>query len=109
MIPVRPSRIHGQGAFAAKYFDEGDQVGVYEGKRDSARQVSRRTWATGLTYVFGLSDGSVIDAAIDGYSPKHQPFVCAEPRGIRGDRPGRRHPYRLLCAAPDSRRRRTPS
>jgi SET domain-containing protein len=38
--------------------------------------VRRRTWATGLTYVFGLSDGSVIDAAIGGNSTKHLNHSC---------------------------------
>jgi len=76
MIRVGPSRIHGQGAFAASDLDEGDQIGVYEGKRYSARQVSRRNWETGLTYVFGLSDGSVIDAAIGGNSTKHLNHSC---------------------------------
>ena len=76
MIHVRPSRIHGQGAFAARDFDEGEQIGVYEGKRYSPRQVSRRTWETGLTYVFGLSDGSVIDAAVGGNSTKHLNHSC---------------------------------
>ena len=76
MILVGPSHIHGQGAFAARDFDEGEQLGVYEGKRYSARQVRRRTWATGLTYVFGLSDGSVIDAAVGGNSTKHLNHSC---------------------------------
>ena len=77
MILVGPSRIHGQGAFAARDFDEGEQIGVYEGKRYSAHQATRRTWTTGLTYVFGLSDGSVIDAAIGGNSTKHLNHSCA--------------------------------
>ncbi|HKX43939.1 MAG TPA: SET domain-containing protein-lysine N-methyltransferase [Burkholderiaceae bacterium] len=77
MILVGQSRIHGQGAFAAKDFEEGEQIGVYEGKRYSARQVARRNWETGLTYVFGLSDGSVIDAAIGGNSTKHLNHSCA--------------------------------
>ena len=76
MILVGPSPIHGQGAFAARDFDEGEQIGVYEGKRYSARQVSRRSWETGLTYVFGLSDGSVIDAAIGGNPTKHLNHSC---------------------------------
>ena len=77
MILVGPSRIHGQGAFAARDFDEGEQIGTYEGKRYSARQVGRRSWDAGLTYVFGLSDGSVIDAAVGGNSTKHLNHSCA--------------------------------
>jgi SET domain-containing protein len=77
MILVGPSRIHGQGAFAARNFAEGEQIGAYEGKRYSARQVRRRNWETGVTYVFGLSDGSIIDAAIGGNSTKHLNHSCA--------------------------------
>jgi SET domain-containing protein len=76
MILVGPSHIHGQGAFAAQDFDEGERIGVYEGKRYSARQVRRRNWTAELTYVFGLSDGSVIDAAIGGNPTKHLNHSC---------------------------------
>lgn len=105
MILVGPSRIHGQGAFAVKDFDEGQQIGVYEGKRYSARQVSRRSWATGLTYVFGLSDGSVIDAAVGGNSTRHLNHSCAPNwRSARRDRAERQDPRRVLRAARDPRR-----
>ncbi len=77
MILVGPSRIHGQGAFAGRNFEQGEQIGVYEGKRYSARQVRRRNWETGVTYVFGLSDGSVIDAALGGNATRHLNHSCA--------------------------------
>ena len=76
-IEIGPSGIHGTGAFAAHDFFEGDRIGVYEGRRYSARQALRKNWDSGLTYVFGLSDGSVIDAASGGNATRHLNHSCA--------------------------------
>jgi SET domain-containing protein len=90
MIDIGPSGIHGTGAFAARDLAEGERIGTYEGKRYTARQALRKDWNSGLTYVFGLSDGSLIDAAIGGNATRHLNHSCApnciayEERGARG-------------------------
>jgi hypothetical protein len=63
MIRIGRSSVHGDGAFAARDFAQGERIGVYEGRRYSPRAVKRRDWDHDLTYVFGLTDGSVIDAS----------------------------------------------
>ena len=77
LIQIGQSSVHGQGAFAAADISEGHRIGVYEGRRYSARQVARRNWDTGLTYVFGLSDGSVVDAKDGGNATRHLNHSCS--------------------------------
>ena len=77
MIDIGPSGVHGQGAFASRDLLEGDRIGVYEGRRYTAHQVRRRNWDIGLTYVFGLTDGTVIDAANGGNATRHLNHSCA--------------------------------
>ena len=90
MIDVGQSRVHGQGAFATQDLRAGRRLAVYEGRRYTARQVGRRDWDDGLTYVFGLTDGTVIDAADGGNASRHINHSCApncvayEERGPRG-------------------------
>ncbi|HEY9064610.1 MAG TPA: SET domain-containing protein-lysine N-methyltransferase [Burkholderiaceae bacterium] len=90
MIRIGRSSVHGEGVFATRDLAEGERIGVYEGRRYSAREVRRRDWDHGLTYVFGLSDGSVIDAATGGNATRHLNHSCApncvayEERGAGG-------------------------
>jgi SET domain-containing protein len=90
MIDIGPSGIHGTGAFAARDLAEDERIGTYEGRRYTARQALRKNWDSGLTYVFGLSDGSVIDAAVGGNATRHLNHSCApnciayEERGADG-------------------------
>jgi SET domain-containing protein len=77
MIEIGQSGVHGQGAFAARDLVEGERLGVYAGRRYSALQAGRRHWDNGLTYVFGLTDGSVIDAASGGNATRHFNHSCA--------------------------------
>ena len=77
MIDIGQSGVHGQGAFAARDLLEGERIGVYEGRRYTARQVGRRNWDSGLTYVFGLTDGTVIDATRSGNATRHLNHSCA--------------------------------
>jgi hypothetical protein len=91
MIRIGRSSVHGEGAFAARDLAEGERIGVYEGRRYSPREVRRRDWDRDLTYVFGLTDGSVIDAAIGGNATRHLNHSCApncvayEEHGASGD------------------------
>lgn len=77
MIEIGQSGVHGTGAFAARDLREGERIGVYEGRRYTARQAGRRDWDSGLTYVFGLTDGTVIDASDGGNATRHLNHSCA--------------------------------
>jgi SET domain-containing protein len=90
MIRSGRSSVHGEGAFAARDLAEAERIGVYEGRRYSPREVTRRDWDPELTYVFGLTDGSVIDASSGGNATRHLNHSCApncvayEELGTRG-------------------------
>ncbi len=77
MIEIRTSRIHGTGAFAAQDIQAGQRIGQYEGRRYTARQAAARDWDHALTYVFGLSDGSLIDASEGGNATRHLNHSCS--------------------------------
>jgi SET domain-containing protein len=90
MIQLGVSGIHGTGAFAASDLAQGTRIGIYEGRRYTMRQAQRRDWDHGLTYAFGLSDGSVIDATQGGNATRHINHSCSpnceafEARGSNG-------------------------
>ena len=75
-IEVRASGIHGDGAFARRAMPAGQVIGSYGGKRYSAEQIASRDWDVALTYVFGLSDGSVIDGSENGNATRHLNHSC---------------------------------
>jgi len=76
LFKVRPSAIHGLGLFAARALTEGERLGVYEGRRLSASDVEAVEWDSDLTYLFELSDGTVIDGAQDGNDLRHLNHSC---------------------------------
>jgi SET domain-containing protein len=76
-IEVRPSVVHGYGVFAVAPLPAGSLVGRYEGRRYSEAQALRRDWDDRLTYLFGLSDGSIIDGAEGGNATRHVNHACA--------------------------------
>jgi SET domain-containing protein len=65
-IEVRNSPVHGAGVFATGFIAAGTAIGRYTGRRYSVAEQQSRDWNNGLTYVFGLSDGSVINGAEGG-------------------------------------------
>lgn len=71
---VRTSPIHGSGLFALRDIAPGQHIGVYEGRRYD--QDADREWDHGLTYVFGLSDGTVIDGSEGGNDSRHLNHSC---------------------------------
>jgi len=75
-IEVRASGIHGDGAFARKAIRAGQMIGNYAGERYSAEDVGNRDWDLEVTYVFGLSDGSVIDGSSGGNVMRHLNHSC---------------------------------
>lgn len=76
-IEVRHSSIHGHGAFAARDIPAGTTLGRYAGRRYTAKQVARKNWDAPETYVFGLSDGSIIDGAQGGNATRYLNHSCA--------------------------------
>ena len=75
-LEVRHSSVHGHGAFATRSFRRGAAIGSYTGQRLSADQVAAMDWDAALTYVFGLSDGSVIDGSAGGNATRHINHSC---------------------------------
>lgn len=76
-VDVRHSGIHGSGVFARKRLAAGSRIGRYDGRRYSAEQAAARDWDHALTYVFGLSDGSVIDGSAGGNATRLINHSCA--------------------------------
>lgn len=75
-VEVRTSPIHGAGVFARRHLPAGTVIGRYEGRRYSADAARDRAWDHGLTYVFGLSDGSLIDGSEGGNHTRHINHSC---------------------------------
>lgn len=75
-VEVRDSPIHGRGVFALRRLKRGTVVARYEGRRYSPRQAAARDWDHRVSYVFGLSDGSLIDAAEGGNATRHINHAC---------------------------------
>ena len=76
LFKVRPSAIHGLGLFATRAIAAGEFLGIYEGRRLSASDVEAADWDSDLTYLFELSDGTVIDGAQDGSDLRHLNHSC---------------------------------
>ena len=75
-VEIRRSEIHGQGVFALRDFRAGDAIGQYTGRRYGPDE-HHAGWDDQLTYLFGLSDGSVIDGAQGGNATRHINHACA--------------------------------
>lgn len=80
-VEVRSSGVHGRGVFAARRLRESELIGLYAGRRYAAEDIGSREWDPALTYVFGLSDGSVIDASEGGNDTRFINHAC-EPNCI---------------------------
>ena len=74
-VEVKPSDIHGLGAFAKEGLRSGALVGTYVGKRYAPRS-EPPSWDGGMTYLFLLSDGSLIDGAHGGNATRHINHCC---------------------------------
>lgn len=98
MIEVAKSTVHGLGAFATRDLTRGDRLGVYQGRRFSEGQAQRVEWAGGPTYVFALSDGSIIDGAIGGNATRHLNHSCL-PNCFAQEEDGPRHRLRVALYA----------
>jgi uncharacterized protein len=76
LLEVRPSAIHGDGVFALHGLPPGWRVGAYEGRRYSPHEMRERPEDGPVTYAFGLSDGTLIDAARGGNATRHINHSC---------------------------------
>lgn len=79
-IIVRRSSVHGKGVFAMRALAAGEVVLEYKGEitawRDAVRR-HRREGVAGHTFLFGLSDGRVIDGSRKGNSARWLNHACA--------------------------------
>lgn len=75
-IEVRISNVHGLGVFALCDLPAGAFIGHYEGQRFSEAQANRISWDNRLTYLFGLSDGTILDGARGGNATRHLNHAC---------------------------------
>ena len=76
-LEVRPSTVHGLGAFVRRGVQRGHVLGAYTGRRHNPGEAAARDWDNTLTYVFGLSDGGVIDGGEGGNATRHINHACA--------------------------------
>ncbi len=74
-VEVRRSGVHGYGVFAARALRIGKKIGHYAGRRYAPGDTGDG-WDDRLTYLFGLSDGSVIDGAQGGNATRHLNHAC---------------------------------
>jgi SET domain-containing protein len=78
-IEVRPSPVHGQGVHALHRLPPGSCIGVYEGRRYSAEAFLAADWRlrpAGMTYLFGLSNGTTIDGSEGGNAMRFLNHAC---------------------------------
>ncbi|MFM0341828.1 SET domain-containing protein [Paraburkholderia fungorum] len=79
-VIVRQSSVHGKGVFAMRPLGAGERVLEYKGEitawRDAVRR-HRREGVEGHTFLFGLTDGRVIDGSRGGNSARWLNHACA--------------------------------
>lgn len=78
-LSVRRSPIHGKGVFALRALAAGERILEYKGEVTSWRRAARRIERYGdygHTFVFGLSDGRVIDGSVGGNSARWLNHAC---------------------------------
>lgn len=79
-VSVRRSSIHGKGVFALQTLAAGERVLEYLGLvtswREAARHYAYRE-VEGHTFLFGLSDGRVIDGGRGGNSARRLNHACS--------------------------------
>jgi SET domain-containing protein len=78
-VIIRRSPVHGRGVFAIKPLAAGERVLQYKGEITSWRNAERRHRREGVeghTFLFGLSDGTVIDGSRGGNSARWLNHSC---------------------------------
>ena len=76
-ISARQSPVHGTGLFALQPFKSGERLIEYKGEVTGWRRAAARQRSdAGHTFVFGLSDGRVIDGSRGGNSARFLNHAC---------------------------------
>jgi len=76
-ITARRSSVHGKGLFALQPIAAGERLIEYKGEVTSWRRAAARQQSgNGHTFVFGLSDGRVIDGSRGGNSARFLNHAC---------------------------------
>lgn len=75
-VEVRESPIHGRGAFARRDLPGQWELGVYAGRRYSPEEATEVEWDSALTYLFALSDGTLVDGGNGGNATRHLNHAC---------------------------------
>lgn len=78
-VIIRRSSVHGKGVFAGMPLAAGKRVLEYKGEITSWRNAVRRHQREGVeghTFLFGLSDGTVIDGSPGGNSARWLNHAC---------------------------------
>jgi SET domain-containing protein len=77
---VKSSDVHGNGVFATRRISAGACIVEYQGERIEWKAAQERAEATGApishTFFFSLSDGRVIDGAVDGNEARFINHSC---------------------------------
>ena len=77
-LTSRRSPVHGRGVFALQAIAAGERLIEYTGEVTNWRRVAARQRADdGHTFVFGLSDGRMIDGSRRGNSARFINYACA--------------------------------
>jgi SET domain-containing protein len=79
-VIVRRSPVHGKGVFALRPLAAGERVLEYKGERTTWRVAvgrHKRHGVDGHTFLFGLSDGRLIDGSRGGNSARWLNHACA--------------------------------
>ncbi|CAE6791559.1 hypothetical protein R69927_05709 [Paraburkholderia domus] len=102
-VIVRRSPVHGKGVFAMHALAAGERVLEYKGEITSWRNAVRRHQREGVeghTFLFGLSDGRVIDGGRGGNSARWLNHAC-EPNCETIEDEGRIFIHTLRAIEPD--------
>ena len=100
---VRRSPIHGNGVFATRHIEPGEQIDEYTGERITAEESAIRAEAGGgpvnHTFFFSLADGMVIDGGSGGNDSRYINHAC-EPNCEAQEDDGRVFIYALQPIEP---------
>ena len=79
LFEVRPSSIHGRGAFAVRRIEKGARIAEYAGERLTAEEIERRyadETDTGHTFLFHVGDDVYVDATHQGNDARFINHSC---------------------------------
>ena len=98
-VEVRPSRINGQGAFAAEAIPARRKIGEVRGEPISVREARRRARTLARIMIVEVSDRRAIDASASADALRFTNHSCA-PNAVLRIRQGRVEIYAMRAIAP---------